>query len=1331
MTAIEASYRQVVAERLGHWSHEGLGAEGGPLHLPLLEAFVEPVVVPVQPEPLHELSIEERRLLEAAEQQGRVEGEHALHLGALHSQRWRQRLATGERLLACSPPLSAWLVGRPDPLLLLLGEPSLGKSTLLRALAVRHAQLPPGSSSTLPLYMPLESLEHGGLERGLELEEWLAAWWEQQGPLSGLGGLFQQALEQGRAWVLLDGLDKVREPAARQRLLQAVRTWGERWAAKGNRLVLASRPALGLELPEAWPRYVLLGLGWPAALQLSRRVHEAWEAGPRAQAEAQALVQELSRWSEAVTLATSPWGLAWLLRLRRRHGRLPEHPVELLQGCIHLALGEHSSPLPALEGLALWLLQHRPSGLVHRHELEQVLASLGHPESLEALGASRLLVEYGPGVWALLYPCLREQLAGSALARLSAEERWRLLAPGLHHPGWRMPLLRCAGLLPRSELDKLVERILSAGSEQEPLLHRDVLLAARVASQERVWPLGKWAWRLLSSLPAPLARVYRQAPLRLAQRLEALLHSDILSVRRRALLWLALLIRAQHAGALKVLSSWLQEDSQVQQLHEGLVDEFTRDGLAGKATPRQRLLSWLEQHAPGIYPLLERHLPLLRPQRQPRLEYDLREATARRALLEALPPLESPDRERLLAGLALWAAVDEPLRQGLLERLGDGDPHVRSAAALALEHVSGEPPVREALQARLADEDLDVVAAAALALQRQAGRHEPVRRELQALLVRWRGRSWEVCSAALRGLVAWGSKDEEVRTLLLDLVERALGEGSPELASALGRLASSSREVRDHLLSCLSNPEAEQQEFAARALAALARGDAEVRSALQVWLESLRSGELNQEWVDLTWLVEIDAGQTHELLQWLGDPSHRMRGRAVALLAEQVESDERVKQALMRRLEDEHDEVRQHAVVALARLVASDGEVRHALLERLRDKDSEVRERAVEALACLLEGDEEVGRALLERLQRDWSSGVQLRVLQAIAGEEVKVSSVTPRFLGVSLARQTVDDELEFFQLTQALHGARDVHEVRRVLLAELTSRPALLLEETLRYFPRMLGSDEGLRRRMLEWVEDKQHERRRVALKVLEARAGEDEEVRRAVQGRLEDVEPQLQEQAARILARWSASNPASQQQQAPSSLATELPQWLGATGFDGQRLRGSLALSLARQVEGDERLLGQLTALLRAPYWETREGAALVLLSLPGGTPARLIPALRALMDDITPPSYGGLTLFHADVARALLDAPEQALRERGLEVLLEMLEPQHTAWDENGRLQERAYLVGLLEQSWEPLERNERLFHQVLRLLQDMEKTGTLQDQKRQAWRLLLSLANAPPP
>ena len=94
------------------------------------------------------------------------------------------------------------------PALVILGDPGAGKSTLLKYLALNLATT---EARVLPILAPLNAYSKALQENAsLNLSDFLPRYFAgRQHQLKSLGALFQAALNQGKAIVLLDGLDEV------------------------------------------------------------------------------------------------------------------------------------------------------------------------------------------------------------------------------------------------------------------------------------------------------------------------------------------------------------------------------------------------------------------------------------------------------------------------------------------------------------------------------------------------------------------------------------------------------------------------------------------------------------------------------------------------------------------------------------------------------------------------------------------------------------------------------------------------------------------------------------------------------------------------------------------------------------------------------------------------------------------------------------------------------------------------------------------------------------------------------------------------------------------
>jgi hypothetical protein len=931
-------------------------------------------------------------------------------------------------------------------------------------------------------------------------------------------------------------------------------------------------------------------------------------------------VEELRRNPAALLLANSPAAVLKLLLLRRRLGSLPPHPAELLDAYVHAALEGHEGTRPQVAELALWMHQHAPRGAALRHELKPVLEGLGGRVPLEELLAGRgLLVEHGQGCIAFLLPALCEVLAAEALTQRPAEEQWRLLAPHLHDPSWREVLFHVVRRLATSstgEASALIQRILSAGSELEQVLHRDLLLAVEVAAV---------AGRGLSSEQEEL----------LAGRVKALLQSPISQLREDAQRRLDLLARR----------------------HQGPAEE------GGRLAPEPPRPEAPPRTAPPPPP------------------WDVSREEERRALLASLAFLEEAPLQQALHALSPWFAEDAQAREALLRHLEHPNPRVRCTASKALAPHVGSEAVREALLARLEDPDS---------------------------LVR---------EACLQELVARASGEARVRRVLLHHLERVTGEGSKPLAQGLGAVASSHRELRNALLRRLDAPQATVRRFMIQALAALAGGDSEVRRALLARMEDPDEWTQEEAGEALASLAGGDSEVRRALLQRLEKPGSKRAGnktaRALAGLAAR------------------HEEVRQ-ALVAWLNPLPQDAWERWSVLGSLQPAAG--LETVRQVLDASLESPQEMerqqaARSLQDEALRDEALCQRMKAWLDHPHPERRRAAVwvlAKRALGDEAVHRAVKERLEDAEgsvreaaLAVLGHQAQSDEAVRRAVLRDLESPHASVLRNALHLAREAVAGCEPLRRAAVALLEHPHEDVREAAVTGLHPLVAEDAELSGRMRRMLEE-DPCLEVRRACVeaLASRLESEPA---------LARLLLPWLGMdlAVFAWDESRRTLASQLARVAAREEALLERVSAGLHASSWEERQGAALVLLHLPGGLPPSHEPALRALLEDVGESEETSLSeqLSRKEVAGALLCAPEHALRERALSYILDVLARKGEPWTDPDESLLPFELLLLLSSRWRPLYRDERVSQLLLRFLE--EGSSNLDP----AYRALLRLASAP--
>jgi HipA-like protein len=412
--------------------------------------------------------------------------------------------------------------------LVVLGEAGAGKSTLARRLAC-------APEHRTPILLPVTAYAAAlATSADTTLAEAAAAYWSTRG-VPDLAAAFAEALAEGRALVILDGLDEAGTRGQRRTIAARIAADMARWRLPDNRWVITSRPHGYNDAPLPDRGVTLATLSSLDDAQLHEaitgwcRVLACWTAGSTVEADDAAVAAHATRLHDAVTrddalhqLARSPLSLAMLVLLEHARGELPSSRIrlyeafadELLQRRPQTATPRALDPAEFLIPLALWFQREHPTGHVDADALADECARIAlryegylrpqdaGPDVL-ALATARahdfftadrteaaagILAEAGPGVLAFAHRALQDFYVGRALARMPSERRWELLRPRLHAARWREPLLLCAGWLAeverrRDDLDALCQQILTANSQHEPLLARDARLAIALATR--------------------------------------------------------------------------------------------------------------------------------------------------------------------------------------------------------------------------------------------------------------------------------------------------------------------------------------------------------------------------------------------------------------------------------------------------------------------------------------------------------------------------------------------------------------------------------------------------------------------------------------------------------------------------------------------------------------------------------------------------------------------------------------------------------------------------------------------------------------------------------
>ncbi len=448
--------------------------------------------------------------------------------------RWR---IPGEEDLHAPAPLHHFI--RDLPMLVVLGDPGSGKSTLVRALLLAlvggrgYAEF--GLHDTwLPIFFPVAAYADartraGG--HGLAPLDYLSNYY------SGLSQpdylpLFVRALHAGRALVLFDGMDEVR--GDRLGLVRALEAFIREWDAPGNRFIATSRIAGYDDAPldeSLFPRVVIQNLGDDAIRLFIERWSSAFERAGTRHRLSDALIAELELQrrielrtrdltaavftnSNVTELARNPLLLTILALIHHQGASLPDRRVDLYQVCVQ-ALAETWHRARSLSGrevdlylgteklderfvvnllgpAALWMQEHRPGGLVERDELEQQLAhTLINTDGLPPGRARRtaqsfvdlmhyetgLLQERGYRRYGFMHLTFEEYLAARALLEsVVVDDPDDIIHRRCTDPRWREVLRLTVSAASQREAQHLILHMLNAPTTPETA-GRPVVLA--------------------------------------------------------------------------------------------------------------------------------------------------------------------------------------------------------------------------------------------------------------------------------------------------------------------------------------------------------------------------------------------------------------------------------------------------------------------------------------------------------------------------------------------------------------------------------------------------------------------------------------------------------------------------------------------------------------------------------------------------------------------------------------------------------------------------------------------------------------------------------------
>lgn len=372
-----------------------------------------------------------------------------------------------------------------------LGDPGSGKSTMLKYLALRLARDP---EAPLPILLPLNAYAKTLAGRDINLQNYLPEYFAGRAEgVAALGPLFKEALANGKAVILLDGLDEVQ--SNRAALVGKVEAFAHEAVKRGNRVLVTSRLVGYRDAPLApkdWSLYTLLDFTpeaietfaekWCLTMEISVS-GDTPEARKQAKIEQAGLLEAIDANPGVGRLASNPLLLTILALIKRQGVELPKSRIKLYDRYLETLIEawnrasaldksagreslDYESTLEVLGPLALRVREENPTaGLVSARQLQDWLtehytgeqwglkpgpAREKAREFLESVRRhSNLLVERGEGQYGFIHLTFEEALAAYGLVALGQVERQVTLdyiQKYIADPAWRETILLSVGV---------------------------------------------------------------------------------------------------------------------------------------------------------------------------------------------------------------------------------------------------------------------------------------------------------------------------------------------------------------------------------------------------------------------------------------------------------------------------------------------------------------------------------------------------------------------------------------------------------------------------------------------------------------------------------------------------------------------------------------------------------------------------------------------------------------------------------------------------------------------------------------------------------------------
>ncbi|MBL8090079.1 MAG: SUMF1/EgtB/PvdO family nonheme iron enzyme [Anaerolineales bacterium] len=422
--------------------------------------------------------------------------------------------------------------------MVVLGDPGAGKTTFVKYLAIKLARgegAEIGLNNYLPILLPLAGYANALQTRDIPLDDFIAEYFEGIGANLPISDMLNEALKAGRALILLDGLDEVRDLNIRNTVVERVVDFYTFHHHQGNKFVITSR-VVGYRAvrpsAEDLAECTIVDFEddeieefinhWTGALEKQAQGNTS-VAYSDADTERRELIDAIHQNPGVRQLASTPLLLTILALMKRQGVTLPERRVQLYDQYVNTLLStwnrarslsgrapgrdiDEIQTVRILAPLALWMHEVSPGvGLVGREDMRRKLEELFHERGdVSPHQAARqflqdvrehaaLLLERGPAEYGFIHLTFEEYLAAVALALKGQGDSKPIIETLSAHVGeqaWREVTLLTIGYLGiRQQLPKIAGEVVEALVKEKPGPAGEAVVLAGDAVLD-TWPGG-------------------------------------------------------------------------------------------------------------------------------------------------------------------------------------------------------------------------------------------------------------------------------------------------------------------------------------------------------------------------------------------------------------------------------------------------------------------------------------------------------------------------------------------------------------------------------------------------------------------------------------------------------------------------------------------------------------------------------------------------------------------------------------------------------------------------------------------------------------------------